>query len=343
MSTAMTRIAPPDDFSGRQKAAVLCLVLGSEAAAKVTQRLSATEVEALSFEIARLDRVSHEAVESIVGEWLAEFMAAESLAAGGLDAAREILEKALGARKAQQVLDRVQSQLADTAGLHRLRNADPQQLGTMLRGEHPQTTTLILAHLDAPQTAAVLKELDPAVGSEVVYRMARMERVAPDLLQLIERSIADETDLAVSQGMTTSGGPAAVASVLNLVPGTLEKQLLEGVAERDPALCVEIKNLMFVFEDIGTLDARSLQRLLRDVNLKALALSLKAASAELKKKLTDSMSQRAVAALNEEMEMLGPVRMRDVEAAQSSIVAQVRELEEAGELVINGADDDVVI
>ncbi|HUX32318.1 MAG TPA: flagellar motor switch protein FliG [Gemmatimonadaceae bacterium] len=339
----MTRIAPPEDLSGRQKAAVLCLVLGSEAAAKVTQRLSADEVEALSFEIARLDRVGHEAVEAIVGEWLAEFMAAESLAEGGMDAAREILEKALGPRKAQQVLDRVQSQLADTAGLHRLRNADPQQLGTMLRGEHPQTTTLILAHLDAPQTAAVLKELDPAVGSEVVYRMARMERVAPDLLQLIERSIADETDLAVSQGMTTSGGPAAVASVLNLVPGTLEKQLLEGVAERDPALCVEIKNLMFVFEDIGTLDARSLQRLLRDVNLKALALSLKAASAELKTKVTGSMSQRAVAALNEEMEMLGPVRMRDVEAAQSSIVAQVRELEEAGELVVNGADDDVVI
>jgi flagellar motor switch protein FliG len=343
VNTAVTRFSPSDDLTGRQKAAVLCLVLGAEAAAKVTQRLAPEEVESLSFEIARLDRVGHEAVESIVGEWLAEFMAAESLAAGGLDAAREILEKALGPRKAQQVLERVQSQLADTAGLHRLRNADPQQLGTMLRGEHPQTTTLILAHLDSPQTAAVLKELDPKVGSEVVYRMARMERVAPDLLQLIERSLADETDLAVSQGMSTSGGPAAVASVLNLVPGSLEKALLDGVAERDPALCVEIKNLMFVFEDIGTLDTRSLQRLLRDVNVKALALSLKAASAELKKKVTESMSQRAVGALEEEIEMLGPVRMRDIEAAQTSIVAQVRELEEAGEIVINGADDDVVV
>lgn len=343
MTTAIARFTSPDGLSSRQKAAVLCLVLGSEAAAKVTQRLTPEEVESLSFEIARLDRIDRDAVEAIVEEWLAEFMAAESLASGGLEAAREILEKALGARKAQQVLERVQSQLADSAGLHRLRNADPQQLGTMLRGEHPQTTTLILAHLDAPQTAAVLKELDPAVGSDVVYRMARMERVAPDLLQIIERSIADETDLAVAQGMSTSGGPAAVASVLNLVPGSLEKALLDGVAERDPALCVEIKNLMFVFEDIGMLDARSLQRLLRDVNLKALALSLKAASAELKKKVTESMSQRAVAALTEEMEMLGPVRMRDVEAAQASIVAQVRELEESGELVVNGADDDVVV
>ncbi len=343
MSTSVARLPIADTMTGRQKAAVLCLVLGTEAAAKVTQRLAPEEVEALSFEIARLERVDSQAVETIVEEWLAEFMAAESLASGGIEAAREILEKALGSRKAQQVLERVQSQLADTAGLHKLRNADPQQLGTMLRGEHPQTTTLILAHLDAPQTAAVLKELEPAVGAEVVYRMARMERVAPDLLQLIERSIADETDLAVSEGMSTSGGPAAVASVLNLVPGSLEKTLLDAVSDRDPALCVEIKNLMFVFEDIGTLDDRSLQRLLRDVNVKALALSMKAASAELKAKVTGSMSQRAVAALNEEIEMLGPVRMRDVEAAQASIVAQVRELEEAGEIVVNGAEDVVVV
>ncbi len=343
MATAIARLAPTDSMTGRQKAAVLCLVLGTEAAAKVTQRLAPEEVEALGFEIARLDRVDGQAVEAIVEEWLAEFMAAESLAAGGIDAAREILEKALGARKAQQVLERVQSQLADTAGLHRLRNADPQQLGTMLRGEHPQTATLILAHLDSPQTAAVLKELDPATGAEVVFRMARMERVAPDLLQIIERSIADETDLSVNQGMSTSGGPAAVASVLNLVPGSLEKALLDSVGERDPELCVEIKNLMFVFEDISTLDSRSLQRVLRDVDVKALALSLKAASAELKEKVTGAMSQRAVTALNDEMDLLGPVRMRDVEAAQASIVAQVRELEEAGEIVVNGADDDVVV
>ncbi len=343
MATAIARLAPTDSMTGRQKAAVLCLVLGTEGAAKVTQRLAPEEVEALGFEIARLDRVDGQAVEAIVEEWLAEFMAAESLAAGGIDAAREILEKALGARKAQQVLERVQSQLADTAGLHRLRNADPQQLGTMLRGEHPQTATLILAHLDSPQTAAVLKELDPATGAEVVFRMARMERVAPDLLQIIERSIADETDLSVNQGMSTSGGPAAVASVLNLVPGSLEKALLDSVSERDPELCVEIKNLMFVFEDISTLDSRSLQRVLRDVDVKALALSLKAASAELKEKVTGAMSQRAVTALNDEMDLLGPVRMRDVEAAQASIVAQVRELEEAGEIVVNGADDDVVV
>jgi flagellar motor switch protein FliG len=343
VSTSVARLPMADNMTGRQKAAVLCLVLGTEAAANITQRLAPEEVEALGFEIARLERVDKQAVEMIVEEWLAEFMAAESLASGGIEAAREILEKALGPRKAQQVLERVQSQLADTAGLHKLRNADPQQLGTMLRGEHPQTTTLILAHLDAPQTAAVLKELDPTVGADVVYRMARMERVAPDLLQIIERSIADETDLAVAEGMSTSGGPAAVASVLNLVPGSLEKTLLDSVSERDPALCVEIKNLMFVFEDIGTLDSKSLQRLLRDVNVKALALSLKAASAELKKKVTEAMSQRAVAALNEEIEMLGPVRMRDIEAAQTSIVAQVRELEEAGEIVVNGAEDVVVV
>src|SRR3954465_14949754 len=221
--TIPARFQQNDELSGRQKAAVLCLVLGSENAAKLTQRLNPEEVEALSYEIARLDRVDSSAVENIVQEWTTELRAADTLASGGIDAARDMLEKALGARKAHQVLERIQSQLADNAGLHRLRNADPQQLASMLRGEHPQTAALILAHLEAQHTAAVLKELEPSAGSEIVYRMARMEKVSPDLLQLIERSLAEETDLSVSRNASSSGGPAVVAAVLNFVPGTLEK------------------------------------------------------------------------------------------------------------------------
>jgi flagellar motor switch protein FliG len=169
-----------------------------------------------------------------------------------------------------------------------------------------------------------------------------MEKVQPELLQLVERSLSADTDLTVTQG-SASGGPAAVAAVLNNVAASLESVLLDGVAAKDAALCEEIKNLMFVFEDIASLDNRALQRLLRDVDSKELALALKAASHDLREKITSAMSQRAVQALTDEMEMMGPVRMRDVETAQTNIVGMVRRLEEAGEIVISGGDDDLVV
>ncbi len=237
----------------------------------------------------------------------------------------------------------MQSQLTENLGLHRLRGADPQQLAHMLRGEHPQTVALVLAHIDTEKTAAILKEIEPALGSEVVWRMAKMEKGSPEMLQLIERSLGSEMDLASSQGTSLSGGPAAVAAVLNLLNASLEKTIMDGVTERDPILSEAIKNLMFVFEDIQSLDDRSLQRLLREMDTKELALALKAASGELRTRMTGVMSQRAAEALNEEMEMLGPVRMRDVEAAQSNIVAAIRRLEEAGEIVIGGGSDDMVV
>jgi flagellar motor switch protein FliG len=337
---SLTNVA---DLSGRQKAAILCMLLGTERAAEITQRLAPEEVEVISFEIARLEHVSALTVDAVLREWGEIVRAADSLAGGGFDYAREILEKAFGANKAREVLRRIQAQLADSAGLHRLRNADPQQLGATLRGEHPQTIGLILAHLEPAHTAAVLKELPSALGSEVILRMARMEKVSPEMLQLIERSLGSETDLTSSQGMTTSGGPQAVAAVLNLISPSLEKELLDGVAMHDAELCAEIKNLMFVFEDLVRLDDRSLQRLLREVDSKALALALKVASDELKERILGVMSQRAVTALQEEMEFMGPVKLRDVENAQSTIVNQVRELEDAGEVVITGGSDDLVI
>ena len=332
-----------ETLSGRQKVAVLCLALGTDAAAQITQRLVPDEVDAISFEIARMDSISPSVVDMVLEEWLTRVTVAHSLASGGIDAAREILEKAFGARKAQQVLERIQGQLHNTIGLQRLRNADPQQLGNMLRGEHPQTVALILAHLDPQHTAAILKELDSETGSEVVYRMAKMEKVQPEMLMLVERSLVADTDLTMSHGMNAAGGPAAVASVLNYVTASLEKVLLDNMSEKDQTLCEQIKNLMFVFEDIGTLDSRALQRLLRDVDSKELAMALKAASGDLRQKLTGAMSQRAVQALTDEMEMMGPVRMRDVESAQTNIVAMVRKLEEAGEIVLGGGDDDLVV
>jgi flagellar motor switch protein FliG len=332
-----------DQLSGTQKVAILCMVLGSESASMITQKLAQEEVEQISYEIARMDRVSNEATEAVLAEWLEVMLAADSIAAGGVEFAREVLERAFGNQKAVTILKRIQMQISETAGLHRLRNADPQQLGNMLRGEHPQTVALILAHLEPQHTASVLKELDPSFGAEVVLRMARMEKVSPDMLVLIERSILTETDLNATQGLTTSGGPAVVAEVLNLVTPSLEKAIMRGVEERDPSLCEQIRNLMFVFEDIVSLDERSLQRLLREIDVKELALALKSASNELKNKMMGAMSQRASSALKEEMEMLGPSRKRDVEASQTAIVAMIRKLEDAGEIVVGGGADDVVV
>ncbi len=332
----------PADLSGREKAAILCLALGAETAALITQKLSPEEAEVISFEIARLDNVSGEVVEAVLNTWL-EAAALDSLSSGGVEFARDILERAFGNTKATQILKRIQLQLADSAGLHRLRKADPQQLGNTLRGEHPQTIALILAHLEPSQTAAILKEIPPATGGEVVFRMARMEKVSPEMLNMIERSLGSEADLHFAQGMSASGGPAAVAAVLNLVHASLEQQLLEGVEAKDRELSEQIKNLMFVFEDVATLDEKALQRLLRDVEAKTLALALKAASEELKNKIMGAMSQRAVASLREEMEFMGPVRMRDVEAAQTLVVTTIRKLEEAGEIVISAGAEDMVI
>jgi flagellar motor switch protein FliG len=344
VSTAVARKQQySDELNGLQKVAILCMALGAESAAKITQRLTNDEVEAISFEIARMEHVPPGTADEVLAEWVESAMAAGSLTEGGIEYARAMLEKALGPQKAAQVLKRIQSQLADTAGLQRLRTADPQQLGSLFRNEHPQTIALILSHLSAPQTAAVLKELDPALGGEVIFRMARMEKVSPEMLLLIERALGD-TDLSIAQGMSSSGGPQAAAAVLNLMSTSLERELMNGVASRDPALADQIKNLMFVFEDISTLDDRAVQRMLREVDGKELALALKASSEELKTRIKGAMSQRAVAALTEEMELLGPVRMRDVEAAQANIIAQIRKLEEAGELVLNGGGtDDVVV
>ena len=342
MANSLARTHQLDQLSGTQKVAILCMVLGSEAASQITQKLATEEVEQITYAIARMDRVSSEATDAVLAEWLDVMLAADSIAAGGMDVAREVLERAFGQQKAQGMLKRIQSQISETAGLHRLRNADPQQLGNMLRGEHPQTVALILAHLAAPHTASVLKELDPTFGAEVVLRMARMEKVSPDMLMLIERSILSETDLAPAQGLTTSGGPAVVAEVLNLIAPSLEKAIMKGVEASDPQLCEQIRNLMFVFEDVVSLDDRSLQRLLREVDVKELALALKSASNEVKNKVMGSMSQRASAALKEEMEMLGPARKRDIEAAQTAIVAMIRKLEDAGEIVVGGGADDIV-
>ena len=341
-NTAFATLADEPTFTGRQKAAILCMALGAEGAAKITQKLSPEEAEAISFEIARMDRLAPDDAEGVLLEWIETSVASQALNSGGVDYARETLEKAFTTQNAQHILKRVVSQLADSTGLRRLRTADPQQVATMFRNEHPQTVAMILAHLMPQQAAAVLKEIAPMNAADIAFRIAKMEKVSPDMLQLIEKSLGSDTDLNIQQGMSAAGGPAAVAAVLNLMQGTMEKEILAQVAARDLTLSEQIKHLMFVFEDVIGLDDKSVQRILRDVDNKTLALALKGASAELRTRIIGQMSQRASQALADEMEMLGPVRMRDVETAQMGIVAQIRTLEESGEVVLGASADDLV-
>jgi flagellar motor switch protein FliG len=342
VALALARRRTDDELTGRQKVAILLMAVGEEASAQITKGLPAEDVEAISFEIAKMDRVDPQVVQEILDEWQHTEQAAFSLASGGVDYARRMLEKAFGPSKAAQVLKRIEAQLHDHISLTHLRNADPQQLTAIIRNEHPQTIAVILAFLDPSQTAAVLREVDPVMGSDILLRIARMEKVLPDVLHIIEDSIGAGSDLTFSGDGSAAGGPEAVAEVLNLLAAGLEKDLLDGVAEEDPELSEQIKNLMFVFADIVKLDDRGITRLLRDVDTRELSVALKLASDELRDRILGSMSSRARDSLLEEMEFLGPVRVSDIETAQASIVKMARALEEAGEIVIGGGDDLVI-
>ena len=210
------------------------------------------------------------------------------------------------------------------SGLKRLKKAQPDVLLSVLRGEHPQTLALILAHLDIKQAAGVIEAMEPDLAGDVLFRVARMEKVSPEMLALVESALGSKADLSLSQEMKLSGGPSAVANVLNLTSPSLEKSLMEAIGARDQDLANQIKGLMFVFEDLTLLDGRAMQRVLRDVEGKELALALKAASDELKQHILKNMSERAAAALQEEIEYLGPVKVKDVEAAHLRIIQAVR-------------------
>jgi flagellar motor switch protein FliG len=282
-------------------------------------------------------------VEHVLLEYRQVARAVQSLSEGGLARASEILEQSFGSQKARQILEKIREQLTNQ-GLKKLKKAAPEVLLSVLRGEHPQTLALIMAHLDTRQAAAVIEVMESELASDVLYRVAKMEKVAPDMIAAVEQGLSSKTDLTLSQEMTLSGGPAAVAKVLTLASGSTEKAVIESITQRNHELAQQITNLMFAFEDLTTLDGKSMQRILRDVDSKELALALKAASEELKQHIMKNMSERAAAALTEEMEYLGPVRVKDVEAAQTRIIAAVRTLEEAGEIVLSGrgGDDEII-
>lgn len=331
-------------IDGVKKSAVLCMALGAERAAQVLKSLSPAEVELVTREIASMRAVPPEVVEAVMGEFSQVSRSVESVAGGGVDYARQVLEHTLGDTKAKGIVERIEDDLGNS-GLPRLKKAAPEVLANLLRGEHPQTIALVLAHLDVKQTLAMIETMEPGVAADVLFRVANMGKVSPDMLSAVESCLARKGDVSLSQEMTLTGGPAAVAKVLNQADQAIEVKLMEEISERSSELADEIRRLMFVFEDLLLLDDRSMQRLLREVEGKELALALKAASDELKQHIMKNMSERAASALDEEMEFLGPVRAREVEAAHARIIDTVRRLEDAGEVIIQGrgGDDDVIV
>jgi len=344
MGTAIAKKAIDriDDLTGRQKVAVLLMAIGEEGSAKLTKHLSPDEVEAISFEIARMGRVDPHVVEDVLDEWHHTERAAFSLAQGGVDSSRRLLEKAFGQKEAAKVIQRIESQLHDHISLVNFKSADPAQLSAVIRNEHPQIISVLLAFLGPDHTAAVLKGFDIELSGDILLRMARMERIYPDALKVIEASLGADSDLVSGVESSTAGGHKAVAEVLNRTSSDLEKELMDSLAHGDPEIAERVRDLMFVFEDMVNLDDGAVTRVLRDVETKELALALKVASEELREKLFSTLSTRAREALQEEIEFLGPVRVSEVEDAQAAVVRTVRVLEEAGEVVVGASDDEVV-
>ena len=333
----------PDRLTGGQKAAILVMALGPEVTDSLTGELTPDELEAISLEIAQLDQVPPDVVASVMDQWQETASSAQPTVFGGFTAARSFLEKTLGKSESQPVMQRLQTTMREGAGFKTLRRVDAESLANLLRSEHPQAVALVLAHLEPPLVAEILMQLDAKLGADVLVRKAQMEKVLPDVLEVVERFLGGEASTSLSAPLTEAGGPMAVADVLNMSTPAMEKGLLEEMANRDPVLTDKIKDLMFVFEDLIRLDEKATQRIVSEVQAKELALALKAASDELKEKIFRSMSQRAVGGLKQEMEFLGPARLRDVEEAQRKIVSEVRRLEEAGEIVIGGADDELLV
>ncbi|HHZ19880.1 MAG TPA: flagellar motor switch protein FliG [Firmicutes bacterium] len=336
-------MARTQELTGKQKAAIILITLGTELSANVLKAMREDEIEDLTMEIANLRRVAPEVKDRVQEEFYQLSMAQDYIAAGGIEYARKMLEKALGSSKAQDILNKLTASL-QIRPFDFARKTEPGQLLNFLQNEHPQTIALVMSYL-APEQAGVLLSALPAIQQvEVAKRIATMDRTSPEVLKEVESVLEKKLSSFVMQDFTLAGGIETAVAILNRVDRGTEKTIMEALEEESPELADEIKKRMFVFEDLVMLDDRSIQRVLRDVDMKDLALALKTASAEVSGLIFKNMSKRASEMLKEDMNMMGPVRLRDVEEAQQKIVNVVRQLEDSGEIIIaRGGEDEIVV
>jgi flagellar motor switch protein FliG len=330
------------ELNGRQKAAVFLVTLGSEISSEIFKHLREDEIETLTFEIARLEAIEAEERDMVLQEFQELMMAQDFITSGGIDYARELLEKSLGSQKAVDIINRLTSSL-QVRPFDFIRRTDPTHLLNFIQQEHPQTIALILAYLEPNKASVILGSLAHDIQSDVAKRIATMDRTSPEVLREVERVLEKKLSTLSSEDYTAAGGVESIVEILNLVDRSTEKVIIESLEEEDPELAEDIKKRMFVFEDIVMLDDRAIQKVMREVDTAELAKALKSVDTEVQDKIFRNMSKRAATLLKEDMEYMGPIRMKDVEEAQQKIVSIIRKLEEQGEIVVARAGEDELV
>ncbi len=335
MSREVARSMTFEELSGRQKAAVLMIALDVESAAHIFKHLDQTEIERLTVEITNMQGVHSGVINKVMEEYQQLGLAQEYIVKGGIEYAHSVLEKALGSMRAGEIIEKVK-ELTTIKGFSILKKAEPKQLANFLQKEHPQTIALILSHLASDLAAEVLDAFSEELRADVAFRITTLGRVAPSLVGEIENVVDQVAEEVINENSTSSGGARSMAAILNKVGIVQAKFLMNSIEQRDPKVAAEVKRLMFMFEDILYIDDRSVQRILREVDKKDLTLSLKVADEKLKQKIFANMSERASEMVKEELQFMGPVRLRDVEGAQTRIIEVIRQLEESEEIIIGG-------
>ncbi len=331
------------NYDGVQKSAILLIALGPEKSAKIFKYLKEDEIEQLTLEIANTSSVSPQTKEEILSEFYQVCLAQQYIAEGGISYAKELLEKALGADRAKDVIGKLTASL-QVRPFEFMRKTDPAQLLNFIQDEHPQTIALILSYLPSFQASQVISALPPEKQADVAKRIAMMDRTSPDVIKEVEGVLERKLSSLVNQDYTIIGGTDAIVEILNAVDRGTERHILETLEIEEPELADEIRRKMFVFEDILSLDDRSIQRVLKDVDNNDLEMALKNSNDEVQSVIFRNLSSRLVAMIKEDMDFMGPVRLKDVEEAQQKIVNIVRKLEDSGEIVISrGGGDEIVV
>ena len=338
----MARMAD-EKLNGLQKSAILLISLGPERSAGIFKHLKEEEIEELTLEIANTRSVTPQVKELVINEFYEVCLAQQYIAEGGITYAKELLEHALGAEKAIEVISKLTASL-QVKPFEFVRKIDASQLLNFIQDEHPQTIALVLSYLSASQAALILSSLPPDRQADVTRRIAVMDRTSPDVVKDVEKVLETKLASLANQDYTIIGGVDAVVEILNTVDRGTEKHIMETLEIEEPELADEIRKKMFVFEDILLLDDRAIQRVLRDVDNNDLAISLKSANEQVQNAIFNNLSKRLAVMIKEDMEFMGPVRMKDVEEAQQKIVNIIRKLEDAGEIVISrGGGDEIVV
>ena len=322
------------ELYGKQKAAILLITLGPEHSAKIFQHLTEEEIEEMTLEIANVKKVDPLVKEEILEEFYEMCVAQEYISEGGIGYAKDILEKSLGKDKAFEVINRLTASL-QVKPFDFARKADASQLVNFIQNEHPQTIALILSYLEPSKSGQILSSLSQEKQSEVAKRIATMDRTYPEVIKEVELVLEKKLSNIVTQDYTKAGGVGSVVEILNSVDRGTEKYIIENLELTDPELAEEIKKRMFVFEDIINLDSTAIQRFIREIENQELTVALKGATPEVSDLIFSNMSKRMAEMIREDMDFMGPVRLRDVEEAQQNIVNTIRRLEEAGEIVID--------